>query len=134
MKSVAIAIVVVLVIVAIAVYRSRGNGCVVNSDCTPGSTYCAPSKKCAPVMPKASPGDNVGFIGLQRGWFDIQGQGVAHDYCRWMGTRDKPVFMCALAGSSDPLGITLPDERSEMLRPTCRESPYCTLPSTMSIT
>jgi len=34
-----------------------------------------------------------------RGWYDVQGQGVKNDYCRYVG--DSPYVSCALAGSTD---------------------------------
>jgi hypothetical protein len=127
-KTLVATLVVLAVVIVAAVVMHRRRQCKSNADCKLGTTYCA-QNKCRPMKPRQHIGDLVGFIDTQKGWFDIQGQGVSNDYCRWMGERSKPVFTCALAGSSDPLGTALTDAQAEALRPTCKDHPSCTRPA-----
>ncbi|CAK0895674.1 unnamed protein product [Prorocentrum cordatum] len=48
---------------------------------------------------------DLGYGGsCERGWYDVQGQGICNDYCRWVGNcgcgGSCSRFDCALAGSS----------------------------------
>ena len=52
-------------------------------------------------LPRQTTITDWGYKDRIRGWYDIQGQGVRNDYCRWVGDGPNIWFSCALAGSSD---------------------------------
>ena len=61
-------------------------------------------------MPAQSPIFDMGAASdNDRGWFDVQGQGVCNDYCRWVGNAalgeasGRYWWSCALAGKSTQL-------------------------------
>ncbi len=53
----------------------------------------------------------MGYQDCGEGWYDVQGQGVNNDYCRWLGNcgcrnehgGDCSFWSCALAGKKNQL-------------------------------
>ena len=62
------------------------------------------------VLPRQENIPELGFDNCGAGWYDVQGQGVKNDYCRWVGNcgcrnkrgGDCSWWSCALAGSNVP--------------------------------
>lgn len=42
---------------------------------------------------------DMGYKEMFHGWVDVQGQGAANDYCRFVGTETNIFLSCALAGT-----------------------------------
>jgi hypothetical protein len=54
--------------------------------------------------------NDKGYQDLTFGWYDIQGQGCCHDYCRYVGDHNQNWFSCALAGADTeytPSGVEI---------------------------
>jgi hypothetical protein len=62
-----------------------------------------PLASAAPVKARQTLITNCGYADKPRGWFDIQGQGVRNDYCRFVsaGSTGQAKFVCALAGGTE---------------------------------
>jgi Cys-rich repeat protein len=117
-------IVVVLVFVLIYYYNPYRGKCKTDADCKPGQmcrdkkcaarpapapgcqadAQCPSGQKCLGgkcVAPKPRQGvTDCGYPGSPHGWFDVQGQGVPNDYCRFVGDPPNIQLQCALAGAA----------------------------------
>lgn len=100
---------------------------------TPTTGYAGSSNPTTPtsnptILARTEKITDCGFTDLKRGWYDIQGQGVKNDYCRYVSDRPKADgtggwFSCMLAGSSDAY-----TPRSRIIDPNLPHEPY--LPGT----
>jgi len=73
----------------------------------------APAPTPAPgSKPRAADSSDCGYPNRPRGWYDIQGQGVRNDFCRFVGNWPG-WFSCKLAGSTAEMTAqgTYPDAK-----------------------
>jgi len=86
----------------------------VSTSCSGSLNIVAGGRKVKPAPPNSVIVD-FGYPNCGAGWFDVQGQGVANDYCRWVGNcgcrGSCSWWSCALAGTTNP--YTLRDEYTE---------------------
>jgi hypothetical protein len=74
----------------------------------PPPTSCPHSADCPPTPTYKFPlslGADLGYADdtsrpVKRGFYDVQNQGLALDYCRYTGDVKNPVWTCALGGST----------------------------------
>lgn len=53
-----------------------------------------------PIVDAGYP-DNFDFFGINRGWYDIVGQGAKNDYCRFVGNYSKDNLACILSKDNE---------------------------------
>lgn len=109
-KSIIIGIVIFVIILIILMMSSSSTTSTVPSvvpavapssvPASPSSVPVVPAVKS--VIPRPTFTADCGYGGT-RGWYDIQNQGVANDYCRAVG--DTWFLACKLAGSTDEYTI-----------------------------
>lgn len=50
------------------------------------------------IYPRRTDINDLGYIGIDRGWYDVLGQGECNDYCRMVGdAAPNIVFSCAMS-------------------------------------
>jgi hypothetical protein len=96
---------------------------------TPTTGYAGSSNPTVPtsnptILARTEKINDCGFADLRRGWYDIQGQGVKNDYCRYVDTRPKADgtggwFSCMLAGSSNAY-----TPKTRVIDPNLPHEPY----------
>jgi len=72
---------------------------------TPQGMFTEPTTSAAACFPRLLPRWptnqlDPGYSNLARGWSDVQGQGAADDYCRFVGNTPGTWWSCALAGAA----------------------------------